>query len=113
MSRHSSSPQPNRSSTQSLPHRNDIKGKSLEWDNKNKSLEFLKVSFTTKCYKCQCYRHLAASCFSLIRITIIDETPTEATEPDSDVHIFKGEEEETDEEHTSDDVGLNCTNQTP
>jgi len=38
---------------------------------------------------------------------------TEATEPDFDVYIFEGEDYETDEEPTSDDVGLNCINQTP
>ena len=79
MSRPFPSPQPNRSSTQTPSHRNDIKGKSLEWDNKNKGLEFPKVSFTIKCYKCQCYVHLDANCPGLSRITIIDGTPIEAT----------------------------------
>jgi len=41
------------------------------------------------------------------------EKPTEATKPDFDVYIFKRKEEETDEEPTSNDVGLNCINQTP
>jgi len=36
-----------------------------------------------------------------------------SNEPDSDVYIFEVEEEETDEESRSDDVGLNCINQTP
>ena len=82
-----------------------FKGKSLERDNRNKDLESSKVSFTIKCYKCQGYRHLAASCRSLV-------TPIEATKSDSDVYIFKGEDSEIDEEPTS-DAGLNCINQTP
>ena len=59
------------------------------------------------------YEQLAASCPSLIRITIIDGTLTEVIESDSDVYIFKREDSETDEEPTSDNVGLNCINQTP
>ena len=43
----------------------------------------------------------------------MDETPTEATASESDVYIFKGEDSETDEDLISDDVGLNCINQTP
>jgi len=86
VSRSSSSPQLNRSSTQTPSHKNDIKG-MLERDNKNKSPELFKVNSTTKCYKCQGYGH--ASCPSLVRITIIDGTSTEATELDSDVYIFE------------------------
>ena len=56
---------------------------------------------------------LAASCPSLVRITIIDGTPTEATESDSDVYIFNREKDSSDEEPTSDDIGLNCIDQTP
>jgi len=48
----------------------------------------------------------------IVRITIIDGTPIEATESDSDVYIFKGEDFETDEEPKNDDFGLNCINQT-
>jgi len=70
----------NKSSTQTLSHRNNIKGKSLERDNKNKGLELLKISSTIKCYKCQGYKHLATSCPSLIKITIIDGIPTKVTE---------------------------------
>ena len=58
------------------------------------------------------FEYLVASCPSLVRITIIDGTPTEATESDSDVYIFEGEDSETHEEPTSKDVGLNCINQT-
>ena len=47
--RPSPSSQPHRSSTQTPSHRNDIKDKSLEQNNKNKSPEFPKVSSTTKC----------------------------------------------------------------
>jgi len=90
----------------------DVKDKNLERDNRNKGPESSKVSSTTKCYKCQGYRHLAASCPSLVRVTIINGTPTEATESNSNVYIFKGEHYEADEEPTSDDVGLNCINQT-
>ena len=64
-------------------------------------------------YKCQGYRHLAASCSTLVRITIIDVTPTEGTKSDSDVYIFEGEEDSGDKEPTNDDVGLNCINQLP
>ena len=99
--------QPHRSSTQTSSHRDDIKGKSLEPDNRNKGPDSSKVSSTIKCYKCQCYGHLAANCPSL---AIIDGTLTEATEPDSDVYIFKGEEDSGDEEPTSDNIGLNCIN---
>ena len=102
-----------RSSTQTPSHRDDIKGKSLERDNRNKGPDSSRVSSTTKCYKCQGYGHLAASCPSLVKITIIDRIPTEATEPDSDVYIFEGGDSETDIKPTSDDVGLNCINQTP
>ena len=52
VSRPSPAPQSNRSSTQTPSHKNDIKGKNLEWDNKNKSPEFPKVGSTIKCYKC-------------------------------------------------------------
>jgi len=104
---------PNRSSTQTASYRNNIKGKILERDNKNKGPKFSKVSSTTKCYKHQDYGHLAANCPSLLRITIIDGTPIEATKSDSDMYIFNGEDSETDEEPTSDKVGLNCINQTP
>jgi len=83
-----------------------MKGKSIERDNRNKSPGSSKVNSK------QGYWHLAASFSSLVKITIIDGTVTEATESDSDVHIFKGEDSETDKEPTSDDVGLNCINQT-
>jgi len=36
----------------------------------------------------------------------------EATDSDFDVYTFKEEDSKTDEETTSDDVGLNCINQT-
>jgi len=52
VSRPSPYPQPNKSSTQTPSHKDDIKGKSLEWDNRNKGPKFSKVSSTTKCYKC-------------------------------------------------------------
>ena len=113
MSKPSSSSQPNRPSTQTPSHRNDIKRKILNGTTKNKSPKFLKVSSTIKCYKCQGYRHLNVSCPSLIRITIIDGTPTEATEPEFDVYIFEGKDSKTNKEPTSDDVGLNYINQTP
>jgi len=51
--RTSSSSQFSRPSTQNLLHKNAIKGKSLELDNKSKDSEFLNVSSTTKCYKCK------------------------------------------------------------
>ena len=100
----------NRPSTQNSSHKDDIKGKSLERDNRNKGPMFLKVSSTTKCYKCQGYEHLATNCFRLIRITIIDRIPTEATESGSEEYIYDPGNVETDEEPTSDDVGLNCIN---
>ena len=108
MSRTSPSSHFNRPSNQNTSHKNDIKGKSLKRDNKNKGLEFPKVSST--CYKCQSYEHLAASCPNLVRITIIDGIPIEATEPNSNVYIFEGEDSETDEEPTSDNVDLNYIN---
>ena len=87
--------------------RNDIKGKSLERDNKNNGPVLFKAGSTTKCYKFQDYRHLAASCPSLVKITIIDRTPTETTESDSEEYTYHSEGVETDE-LSSDDVGLNC-----
>jgi len=75
VSRPSLYPQLNRSSTQTLSHRDDIKSKGPEQHNKNKGPESSKVSSTIKCYKCQDYGHLAANCPNLIRITIIDERP--------------------------------------
>ena len=112
MSRPFPSFQPNSSSIQIPLYRDDIKGKSLEHHNRNKDPDSFRVSSTTKCYKCQGYGHLAVNCPSLVRITIIDETPTEATKSDSNVYIFKGKDFEIDEEPTSDD-GLNCINQIP
>jgi len=49
---------------------------------------------------------------SLVKITIIDRTPTEATESDSDEYIYHPDVD-TDEESSSDDVGLNCIRPTP
>jgi len=47
-----SSSQFNRPSTQTLSHRNNIKGKSFERDYKNNGPEFHKVNSKIKCYKC-------------------------------------------------------------
>ena len=80
--------QPHRSSTQTPSHRDNIKGKSLEWDNRNKGPDSSRVSSTTKCYICQGYRHLATNCPSLVKITIIDGTPTKVTESDSDEYTL-------------------------
>ena len=44
--------QPHRSSTQTPSHRDDIKGKSFERDNRNKGPDSSIVCSTTKCYKC-------------------------------------------------------------
>jgi len=41
--------QPHRFSTQTTSHKDDIKGKSLERDNRSKSPDSFKVSSTTKC----------------------------------------------------------------
>jgi len=46
-------------------------------------------------------------------ITIIDGTPIETTESQSEKYIYDPGDVETGEELTSDDVGLNCINQTP
>ena len=89
--------QPHRSSTQTPSHRDDIKGKSLERDNRNKDPDSSRVSFTTKCYKCQGYEYLAASCPSRVKITVIDGTPTEATESDSDEYTYYPDVETDDE----------------
>ena len=90
VSRPSPSSQSRRSSTQTLSDRDDIKGKSLERDNINKGPDSFRVSSTIKCYKCHGYGYLAASCPSFISTTIIDGIPTEATDSDSDVYIFRG-----------------------
>jgi len=105
------SPQPNRSYTQTRSHRNDIKGKSFEHDNKKKGLEFPKVSSTIKYYKYQGYRHLTVNCPSLDKITIMDGTPTKDTVSLWRVHLWPWDVE-TDEKFTSDDVDLNCINKT-
>ena len=42
-----------------------------------------------------------------------DEIPTEAIESDLEEYIYDPGDAETDEEFTSDDVGLNRINQTP
>jgi len=104
--------QPHRSSTQAPSHKDDIKGKSLERDNINKGPDSSRVSFTTKCYKCQGYGHLAASCPSLVKVIIIDGTPTETIESDSDEYTYHPDVE-TDDESSSDDVSLNCIRPTP
>ena len=98
------------SNTQIPPNKRGIKGKSLEPDNKNKGTKSPKVSSTAKCYKCQGYGHLAVSYPSLVKITVIDETPTEATESDSEEYIYDPGDVETDEKLTS-DYGLNCIKQ--
>ena len=84
---------------------------SLERDNENKGPDSFRVSSTTKCYKYQGYGHLAASCSSLVKITIFDGTPTEATESDSNQYTYHSDIE-TDNESSSDDVGLNCIRST-
>jgi len=103
--------QPHRFSTQAPSHRDDIKGKNFKRDNWNKGPDSSGVSSTTKCYKCQGYGHLAASCPTLVKITIIDGTPTEATESDSDEYTHHSDV--TDDESSGDDVGLNCIRPTP
>ena len=50
---------------------------------------------------------MAASCSNLVKITIIDGTPIEATESDSDEYTYHPNVE-TDVESSSDDVDLNC-----
>ena len=64
------------------------------------------------CYKCQDYEHLAASCPNLVKITIIDGTPTEITELDSEEYTYHPEGVKIDE-LSSNDVGLNCIRPTP
>jgi len=66
--------QPHRFSTQAPSHKDDIKGKNFKRDNWNKGPDSSGISSTTKCYKCQDYGHLAASCPTLVKITIIDGT---------------------------------------
>ena len=56
------------------------------------------------------YGHLAVSCHILVKIIIIDGTPTEAIELDSEEYIYDLRDAEIVEEFTSDDVGLNCIN---
>ena len=72
-----------------------------------RSLVGSEMCIRDRCYKCQGYEHLAASCPSLVKITIIDGTPTKATESDSDEYTYYPDVK-TDGESSSDDVGLNC-----
>jgi len=109
--RPSPSSQPHRSSTQTPSHRDDINDKSLERDNRNKGPNSSNVS-STKCYKCQGYGHLAASFPSFVKITIIDGTPVEATESDFGEYTYHPDVD-TDDESSSDDVGLNYIKPTP
>ena len=69
-------------------------------------------SFAAKCYKYQGYEYLAASWPSLVKIIIIDGAPTEATESDSDEYTYHPDVK-TDDESSSNDVGLNCIRPTP
>jgi len=58
------------------------------------------------------YGHLAASYLSLVKITILDGIPTEATESDSYEYTYHPDVK-TDDESLNDDVGLNCIRPTP
>ena len=88
-------------------------GKSLEQDIKNKAPSFAKLVPQPSATNAKVMRHLPVSYPSVVRITIIDGTPTEITELGSEEYIYDLGDVETDEEPTSDDVGLNCINQTP
>jgi len=110
MPRRSPSFQPHKSNTQTPSPRDDIKGKSFERDNRHKGPDSSRVSSTTKCYICQGYRHLATNCPSLVKITIIDGTPTEVTESDSDEYTYHPDVE-TDDESSSDNIGLTALGQ--
>jgi len=54
------------------------------------------------------FRILAASHPSLVKITIKDGTPTEATESGSKKYTYHADVLETDDESSSDNIGLNC-----
>ena len=80
--------------------------------NGTTEIDSFRVSSTTKCYKCQGYGHLAASFPSFVKITIIDGTPVEATESDFGEYTYHPDVD-TDDESSSDDVGLNYIKPTP
>ena len=52
-------------------------------------------------------RHFAASCPTLVKIIIINGTPAEATESDSDEYAYHPDVD-IDDKSSSDDVSLNC-----
>jgi len=83
----------------------------VEQNNKNKSPVFSKVP-QFSAIKCQGYGHLAAICLSFVKVTIIDRIPTEVTESDYKERTYHSNAE-TDDESSSDDIGLNCIRPTP
>jgi len=85
-------------------------GESFEQDIKSKAPSFAKVVPQPSATNAKVMRHLPVSYPSVVRITIIDRTPTETTELGSEEYIYDLGYVETDEEPTSDDVGLNCIN---
>ena len=55
--------------------------------SKNAENDFSKISFTTKCYKCQGYGHVAANCPSPFKIVINDRVLIKASKSDSIVSL--------------------------
>ena len=64
-----------------IPTVNEIKIKSDNNKIKTTEKDFSKISLTTKCYKCQGYRYIAANCPNLFKIVINDGVPIEAHKP--------------------------------
>ena len=70
----------------------DTSDKCVEKDTKEKSIEkeSFKVSPTTKCYKCQVYKHIAANCSINVKFAFVNGVPVAELESDSDEFIYQG-----------------------
>ena len=79
--------QPYRSITLSHPLRNDVKGKNVEQDNKNKGTKkkLFKISTVAKCNKYQEYVHTTVDCTSPVKFVIINEILIVALESESTI----------------------------
>ena len=76
--------------------RND-RAKVVEKDDKAKHPERIdksKVSSTTKCFRCQCYGHMAATCPSPFKISVINGSPVEESDSETDEFVYNPDDED-------------------